>query len=177
MVVTRNLYDWPFFRPFTVHADSVVTHVARPGVAETVYVVPLTAVAHESRTALLRAVVRTVAGGAGAPSASASMLAGFPWPAAFTATTENVYFVPTVSPLTVHVVVAVEHPLLDGDVETTYPVISAPPFACGGNHDMRTDRSPCAYETCRGSHGVPADPCTFSKRFGVMASPSRVEAE
>ena len=66
-------------------------------------------------------------------------LDGDPVPTPFVAVTVNVYEVPFVRPVTVHVSMLVVHVLLPGALVTAYPVIALPPSEVGANQDTGAD--------------------------------------
>jgi hypothetical protein len=75
-------------------------------------------------------------------------------PFALVATTVNIYGVPFVRPLTVHVVsVVVAHVALSGAAVTEYPVI-ADPFDTAAVQEIVTSRSPITPVTEEGVPGI-----------------------
>ena len=75
-------------------------------------------------------------------------------PAAFTATTVNVYEAPLAKPVTEQLTAPdVEHVLPPGEAVTVYPVIAEPPLS-GADHDTTTDPSPGEAVTEDGEPGT-----------------------
>src|SRR5579871_5713922 len=84
-------------------------------------------------------------------------------PSAFVADTENVYWSPLVSPVTVHVVtpavVQVSPPwagVVESAAVTSYPVIGLPPSNAGAAHETATRWSPATPWTSSGGSGTVA---------------------
>ena len=113
------------------------------------------------RTAIdaLPAVATTPVGAFGTAAGGAVGVTEFdtaeaPEPAALVATTENVYAVPLVRPVTVHDVVAEAQVSAPGDEVTAYPVIGEPPLLAGAVHDTLACPLPAVATTFDGTEGT-----------------------
>ena len=93
----------------------------------------------------------TVAGVTATEVAEAALV-----PNAFAAVAVNVYAVPLVKAVTVHVRVPVVVQVLPSGVDVTvYPVITEPPLETGAVHDTTTCAFPAAPVTLVGTPGAP----------------------
>ncbi len=178
MAITVNVYPVPFVRPVTVQVVALdEVHVAPPGLAVAVYPVtppvpPDDGAVHETTTWVLPATPETPVGAPantnGVTDAEALLALEFPY--ALVAMTVNVYAVPFVNPVTVHVAAlpAAVHVAPPGLAVAVYPVRPPVPSETGAVHDTATCPLPGSPKT---SVGAPAN------TYGVTAPDAELAAE
>ena len=153
----------PFVSPVTVHEVVAVVQVKPPGDEVTVEPVialpPLDTGAVQETSA--EESPNTPDTPVGAPGTVAGVTApealdATPVPAALVAVTVNVYEVPFVRPVTVHVVAVVVQVNEPGDEVTVYPVIVLPPLLEGAVQETTTCVLPNTPDTPVGAPGTVA---------------------
>ena len=175
--MTVNVYAVPFVNPVTVHVAALpaAVHVAPPGLAVTVYPVrpPVpseTGAVHDTATWPLPGSPNTSVGAPGnayGVTADEALLA-LELPYALVAITVNVYAVPFVNPVTVHVVAPLDqvHVAPPGLAVTVYPVTPPVPPDAGAVHETTTCVLPATPET---PVGAPANAYGVTELDALLA--------